>query len=222
MKKVILSIVLIILLVASLFVLTGCGKKEAPQAEEQATVQTENKTETEKTEDGDEKLYATDSVYDYDFGTLCPITKDLKPVAPDFNIKGLILVGNRHNEYSIESLLQDGYKTFGINSQFYLNEQIEFYLDTDYSGKESDVNILITPHDIVENYEKMDFDEIQNIAIEKGAYLDYRTPEKSNYNYIGNSYVSLDYPTGKYDILFFYKKQLAYYLCIDLVNEPVE
>ena len=224
MKKIILSIILVILLIAGLFVLTGCGNKEN---ENNATYQAEESTQTDgnakKVSEDTNIFHSTDSVFDYELGNLCTIREDLVPVAPEFKIKGIILVGNRHSDYSIESLLNDGgYKLYDINSSFYLNEQIEFYLDTDYSGSNSDINILVTPHDIMENYQQLDLSDIKKIAEEKGFVLDYKTPEKNNYNYIGNGYVSLDYPEGMYDILFFYKGKLAYYLCIDLKTEPTE
>ena len=219
-KKITLTICIILILSLGLFVLTGCGnKKEEANPADTQTIQTGEATSNE--EENVSKNEASN--YTYKDGVLTQIVDEKgNPKQTDFVIDGIILVGNRHSDYSIESLLVDGYKTTDINSSFYLNEQIEFYLDTKYSGKESDVNILVTPHDTIENYEKMSFSEILDIAQEKGFYIDYRTPEKDNYNYIGNGYVSLDYPKGKYDILFLYKGKLAYFINIDLTDELVE
>lgn len=219
-KKITLTICIILILSLGLFVLTGCGnKKEEANSANTQTTQTGEATSTE--EENVSKNEASN--YTYKDGVLTQIVDEKgNPKQTDFVIDGIILVGNRHGEYSIESLMEDGYKTSEINSSFYLNEYIEFYIDTDYSGKESDVNILVTPHDTVENYEKMSFSEILDIAQEKGFYIDYKTPEKDNYNYIGNGYVSLDYPAGNYDILFMYKGKLAYFININELEAPVE
>ena len=139
------------------------------------------------------------------------------------------MVGNRHGydnitdtEAVIAKLASEGYKKEGINSSFYLNEHIEMYLDTKYNGSASNVKVLITPHKTVEELEKMSISELTTLAEEKGAVLDYQTPDEENYKYIGDPYVNGDYPEGKYDILFTYKGKLAYFININLTKEPTE
>ena len=123
----------------------------------------------------------------------------------------------------INSFVKQGYKKDGINSSFYLNEWIEFYIDTKYSGSENDVKILITPHKTVEELEKMSMSQLEELANNNGGYvIDYKAPEEDNYKYVGNGYVNMDYPEGKYDLLFTYKGKLAYFININETKEPAE
>ena len=225
-KKVILTICLIVVLVLGLFVLTGCGnsKEETVITNTQTTQKEEVTTNEEKTTTDN-----SESAYTYKDGVLTPIVdEDGNPKQTDFVIDGIILVGN-HHEYReddtsmgiIEYLAEDGYKKEDINKDFYLGEWIELYVDTDYTGKDSNVKILITPHKTVEELEKMSLTELEDLANENGGYvIDYAKPDPENHNYVGNGYVSPDSPEGKYDVLFTYKGKLAYYINVNLTTEP--
>ena len=229
MKKIVILIICIIIILAiGLFVLIGCGNKKE-ENKVTNTVQTTQKNEsTTNTTESNNKKYE----YNYFDGKLTQIVdEEGKPKQTDFIIDGIILVGNRHSyegidlngEGLIEKLVAKGYKKEGINTSFYLNEWIEFYIDTKYSGAESDVKILITPHKTVEELEKMSLTKLEELANENGGYvIDYKTPEADNYKYVGNGYVNMDYPEGKYDILFTYKGKLAYFININLTKEPTE
>ena len=194
---------------------------------------TNNNNTSEKTDKKDEKTdNKTGYEYDYRDGVLTQIVdEEENPKQTDFVIDGIILVGNRHSYEGVDpesegfmnKLVAKGYKKEGIYSDFYLNEWIEFYIDTKYSGAESDVKILITPHKTVEELEKMSLTKLEELANENGGYvIDYKTPEADNYKYVGNGYVNMDYPEGKYDILFTYKGKLAYFININLTKEPTE
>ncbi len=190
--------------------LVGCGKTE--------------KSNT-NTNNNDNKKYE----YSYVDGKLTEIVdEEGNPKQTDFVIDGIILVGNRHSYEGIdpesEGLMKKivalGYKKTGLNSSFYLNEWIEMYIDTKYSGSVSDVKILITPHKTVEELEKLSLSQLEELANENGGYvIDYQTPETDNYKYVGNGYVNADYPEGKYDILFTYKGKLAYFINVNLTKE---
>ena len=194
---------------------------------------TNNNNTSEKTDKKDEKTdNKTGYEYDYRDGVLTQIVdEEGNPKQTDFVIDGIILVGNRHSYEGVDpesegfmnKLVAKGYKKEGIYSDFYLNEWIEFYIDTKFSGAESDVKILITPHKTVEELEKMSLTKLEELANENGGYvIDYKTPEADNYKYVGNGYVNMDYPEGKYDILFTYKGKLAYFININLTKEPTE
>ncbi len=167
--------------------------------------------------------------YNYTDGVLTQIVdEEGNPKQTEFVINGLILVGNRHSyeeleagaEGIMEKLVPLGYKKEGINSSFYLNEWIEFYIDTNYSGDASDVKILGVPHKTVEEYEALSMEQLQELATNNGGFvLDYQTPDDSNYKYVGNGYINMDYPEGKYDILFTYKGNLAYFVELSLTKE---
>ena len=170
--------------------------------------------------------------YTYTDGVLTRIVdEEGNPLQNEFVINGLILVGNRHSyanlevgsEGIMEKLVAGGYKKEGINSSFYLNEWIEFYIDTAYAGNNSDVKIMAVPHDSVEAYQKLSLTELEELATSKGCFvIDYQTPEADNYKYVGNGYINMDYPEGKYDILFTYKGKLAYFVEVSLTKETDE
>ena len=194
---------------------------------------TNNNNTSEKTDKKDEKTdNKTGYEYDYRDGVLTQIVdEEGNPKQTDFVIDGIILVGNRHSYEGVDpesegfmnKLVAKGYKKEDIYSDFYLNEWIEFYIDTKYSGAESDVKILITPHKTVEELEKMSLTKLEELANDNGGYvIDYQTPDTDNYKYVGNGYVNMDYPEGKYDILFTYKGKLAYFININLTKEPTE
>ena len=194
---------------------------------------TNNNNTSEKTDKKDEKTdNKTGYEYDYRDGVLTQIVdEEENPKQTDFVIDGIILVGNRHSYEGVDpesegfmnKLVAKGYKKEDIYSDFYLNEWIEFYIDTKYSGAESDVKILITPHKTVEELEKMSLSKLEELANDNGGYvIDYKTPEADNYKYVGNGYVNMDYPEGKYDILFTYKGKLAYFINVNLTKETTE
>ena len=167
--------------------------------------------------------------YNYKDGVLTPIVdEDGNPKQTEFIIDGLILIGNHHSYYgeeegsesTIEKAVKDGYKKEGINSSFYLNEWIEIYLDTKYAGDAKNVDIVIAPHKTVEEWEKMTKVEVMEYALQNGGYtIVYETPNAENYKYVNNGYVNEDYPAGAYDLLFFYKDKLAYFVNLSLTKE---
>ncbi len=225
---IIIIIILILLLLCTLWFFLLRGKDNANTNNGNS-----NTNSSEKAEKKDDKT-TTSTGYEYDYkeGVLTQIVdEEGNPKQTDFVIDGIILVGNRHNyagleaesEGIIEKIVSQGYKKEGINSSFYLNEWIEFYIDTKYSGSVDDVKILVTPHKTVEELEKMSLSKLEELANDNGGFvLDYKTPEVDNYKYVGNGYVNMDYPEGKYDILFTYKGKLAYFINIAETKEPTE
>ena len=190
---------------------------------------TNNNNTSEKTDKKDEKTdNKTGYEYDYRDGVLTQIVdEEGNPKQTDFVIDGIILVGNRHEyrpenstEEIIDYFVKQGYNKEGLNKDFYLGEWIEFYIDTPYTGNESDVKIIAVPHNTVEEYEKLSLSGLEELATNNGGFvLDYKTPEADNYKYVGNGYIHMDYPEGKYDILFTYKGKLAYFVELSLTKE---
>ena len=209
-KKILIGLMAIMICV----LLVGCGKKEEKN-DNNGNSGSGTSGSTEKSE------------YNYFDGKLTQIVdEEGKPKQTDFVIDGIILAGNRHTydgdsvDGNMEYLSKKGYKKEGLNKDFYLNEWIELYIDTKYSGASNDVKILITPHKTVEELETMSFSQLQELATENGgAIIDYETPDEENYKYVGNGYVNADYPDGKYDILFTYKGQLTYFININETKE---
>ena len=217
MKKYLITLLTLVLC----FTLVGCGEKEKNN-ENNNNGNSNNQNEN----NGSNKKYE----YTYTDGVLTQIVdEEGNPKQTDFVIDGIILSGNRHfyNEVdadgNIEFLAKQGYKKEGLNKDFYLNEWIEFYIDTKYSKPVDDVKIIVTPHKTVEELEKLSLSKLEELANENGGFvLDYKTPEEDNYKYVGNGYVNMDYPEGKYDILFTYKGKLAYFININETKEPTE
>lgn len=218
----IVLIVLIILFLVCFFVLRDKGTNN--------NTGNNDTNKTEQTEKKDETTTKTGHEYDYKNGVLTQIVdEDGNPKQTDFVIDGVILVGNRHSYVGrddttdiISYFAQHGYKKEGINSSFYLNEYIGFYIDTKYSGSEENVKILVVPHKTVEELEKMTADQLNTLAEEKGFVMDYQKPDEENYKYVGENYVNMDYPEGKYDILFIYKGKIAYFINITETLEEAE
>ncbi len=219
MKKFLVSLLTLVLC----FTLVGCGEKEKNN-EKNNNGNNNNQSENNGNKEGYE--------YTYTDGVLTQIVdEEGNPKQTDFVIDGIILVGNRHSYEGVDpesegimnKLVAKGYKKEGIYSDFYLNEWIEFYIDTKYSKAASDVKVLVTPHKTVEELEKMSYSKLEELATNNGGFvLDFNTPDAQNYMYFGNGYVNMDYPEGKYDILFTYKGKLAYFININLTKEPTE
>ena len=221
---ILIIIILLLLLLAVWFFLLKDKDKEDNK---NSNNNTQEKGDTNKDTPKDSKT----KIYDYRDGVLNVIVdEEGKAKQNDFVIDGIILVGNRH-EYrgddttisNIEYFVEQGYKKEGINSSFFLSEWIEFYIDTKYSGNESDVKILVTPHKTVEELEKMSLSQLEDLANENGGFvINYEVPDEENHKYVGNGYISPDSKEGKYDILFTYKGKLAYFINIEAEKEYEE
>ena len=231
-KKVILYLSLIVILVISLFILAGCGEKKVENnSEVKNNNQSAQTNGNSNANSGTNNQNVNKQKYEYNYkdGVLTAIVdEDGNPKQTDFVIEGIILVGNRHSYSNLEAgsdgimekFVNEGYKKENINSSFYLNEYIEFYIETKYSGIESNVKILVTPHRTVEELEKLSYSQLEELANNNGGFvLDYKNPEIDNYKYVGNGYVNMDYPEGKYDILFTYKGKIAYFINITETKE---
>lgn len=222
MKKFLISLLTLVLC----FTLVGCGEKDKNNENNNNNNNGSNNNQNEN--NGNKEGYE----YTYTDGVLTQIVdEEGNPKQTDFVLDGIILVGNRHSYEGVDpeseglmnKLVAKGYNKEGINSEFYLNEYIEFYIDTKYSKAASDVKVLVTPHKTVEELEKMSLSQLEELATNNGGFvLDFNTPDAQNYMYFGEGYVNMDYPEGKYDILFTYKGKLAYFININLTKEPTE
>ena len=171
----------------------------------------------------------TNMTYEYDNkdGVLTQIVdKESKPLQKDFVINGIILIGSKHKYFDtddkntiVKSFVKKGFNTTDINSSFYLNEDIGFYIKASYKGNEKDVKILVVPQKTIEEYDRLTTIELTDLAVEKGFLLDYKKPKKSNNYYVGANHVNANLPEGKYDILFTYKGEIAYFININMVKE---
>ncbi len=212
-KKYLIAIVALVMCLT----LAGCGKEE-------------NKNNNNNNQNNNGSSSNGKYEYNYKDGVLTQIVdEEGNPKQTDFVIDGIILVGNRHEyrpenstEEIIDYLVKQGYNKENLNKDFYLNEWIEFYIDTKYSKPIDDVKIIVTPHKTVEELEKMSLAKLEELATENGGFvLDYKTPEESEHKLVGSGYVNPDGKEGKYDVLFTYRGKLAYFININLTKEPV-
>ena len=214
----IIIIILLILFALWFFVLRGKTTNNGGSENNNTNVNNGNTQSNERVE------------YNYFDGKLTQIVDENgNPKQTDFVIDGIILAGNRHMYYDVteteavmEKLASLGYNKDGINTSFYLNEWIEFYIDTKYAGNETDVRILIVPHKPISEYESMNSLTLEELATEKGTIINYNNPDPDNYKYVGNGYVNADLAEGQYDVLFTYKGKIAYFINITETKEPTD
>lgn len=187
---------------AFLFVLASCGSKtDEPATDTTAPEITENNSFQYETVTG---VYAEDN---YTLGTLVTVNGET-----DFVLRGLRLDGNR----SAGELNGKDFATEGIRSGFWLDERIEFYLDTDYNNPDSeDVKVICLPHHVFSEYEGMSFDEIS----EQAAFIETFTAQEPDTACFEPYVFGEEYLQGDYDILFTYKTEIVYYTVINLTQE---
>ena len=217
-------IFIIILILLILFAVWFFLLKDKKDDTKENTNNTEEKGEINK----DNPINNNTSEFNYTEGILHEIGYFDEEPSP-FVIDGIILIGNRHSydgredvESVIKYFVEKGYNKDNINSSFYLNEWIEFYIDTKYYGAPDDVVIFAVPHKPIEEYLNMSSTELEEYASENGFVMQYMMPEEDNDKYVGSNFINMDLPEGKYTILFSYRGRLVYYICIDLTKEPIE
>lgn len=201
------------LLTATLvFSLSACGgKKEEPATapvesvqpnEEEHTVEPETVQPTE----GVSESVGNESEDIYVTGVLVKTADE-----PEFVLSGLRLDGNRSNP---EENGKDFAKA-GIRNEFFLDERIEFYLDTDYISETDDVKVVCLPHHPFDEYTDMSFDEIA----EGAAFIETFYGQVDDTSCFDPYVFSEDFSEGDYDVLFTYKGKIVYYTIITLTPE---
>ena len=163
------------------------------------------------------------SKYQFNKGELVRITNDEnEPAVADFEIKGLIVVGNQTEGAGFDAQKSGGYKTSGLKADFMLNEHITLHAEG-ITGNTEDLKIICLPHREMADYIFKSADELTQIAETEGAYVNASGPDAERDNEIVDFYVGPieERKAGSYDILFVYKGKLAYYLPIEL-SKPAE
>ena len=163
------------------------------------------------------------SKYKFNKGELVRITDDNnEPAVTDFEIKGLIVVGNQTEGAGFDAQKSGGYKTSGLKADFMLNEHITLHAE-EITGNTEDLKIICLPHREMADYILKSADELTQIAETEGAYVNASGPDAERDNEIVDFYVGPieERKAGSYDIIFVYKGKLAYYLPIEL-SKPAE
>jgi len=216
MKKLIVLILALTLCLA----FTACGKNEGG-----TTTTTDTATETAVTpaattsaegEVADETTTEHETVpktTETSIGTLAAVSDKT-----DYAIRGMLITsGSGQHDYGMaQQLAAKGYKTQGLSSEFYLNEWIEFYIDTD--SKAVPVSVYAVMHTDDADYSAMTQADLENIA---AASVTELTPDAENYGYLGSLYINPESnEPGTYDFLFVVGGAVRYVAELNISAEP--
>lgn len=201
MKKLIaISLVALLALGAA-----ACGQKSESKTESktesQASAQAETKADA-NSQAATEAAQASDSAVITD-GSKVGTLQVVKP-QEDFVIKGVALLSESgHHDYgSPDQLTDNDFKIEGLHADFYLNEWVGIYTDTDATL----FNIYVVPNDAEKDYAKVTEQELRSTCEEKSfPMIEGVTPDKAQHNHAGNLYVNPDYGTPGFYNMFFAK-----------------
>jgi hypothetical protein len=129
-----------------------------------------------------------------------------------FRIDGLRLDGNLTDEEK-NGRLPD---TYGIRSNFVLNEKISFFIDTDYRNDDAeDVKTLCLKHRAFSRYRGMSAKELK----EESAFIErFRAADEDMPNFRA-SVSDKKFDSGDYDIIFTYKGSIVYYVVVHIADK---
>ena len=203
----------------------ACGQKSESKTdaktesktESQAVTQTATEAAASKTEsEAATKASASAVVTD---GSLVGTLQAVKP-QEDFVIKGMVLLSDSgHHEYGTANQLTDkDVVTDVLHADFYLNEWIGIYTDTDASL----FNVYVVENDAQKDYAEVTEQELRTICDEKSfPFLEGATPDKAQHNYAGALYVNPDHgKPGLYNMFFAKGGNVAYMVQINLETMP--
>ena len=222
MKKILSACICIIMAVS----MVACGSSSSSSDSKSTSSKSSASSSADSKSDGGNSGDSSGqdlSKYKFNKGELVRITDDNnEPAVADFEIKGLIVVGNQTEGAGFDAQKSGGYKTSGLKADFMLNEHISLHAE-EITGNTEDLKIICLPHREMADYILKSADELTQIAETEGAYVNASGPDAERDNEIVDFYVGPidERKAGSYDILFVYKGKLAYYLPIEL-SKPAE
>ena len=222
MKKILSACICIIMAVS----MVACGSSSSSSDSKSTSSKSSASSNADSKSDGGNSGDSSGqdlSKYQFNKGELVRITNDEnEPAVADFEIKGLIVVGNQTEGAGFDAQKSGGYKTSGLKADFMLNEHITLHAEG-ITGNTEDLKIICLPHREMADYIFKSADELTQIAETEGAYVNASGPDAERDNEIVDFYVGPieERKAGSYDILFVYKGKLAYYLPIEL-SKPAE
>ena len=217
MKKILSACICIIMAVS----MVACGSSSSSSDSKSTSSKSSASSSADSKSDGGNSGDSSGqdlSKYKFNKGELVRITDDNnEPAVTDFEIKGLIVVGNQTEGAGFDAQKSGGYKTSGLKADFMLNEHITLHAE-EITGNTEDLKIICLPHREMADYILKSADELTQIAETDGAYVNASGPDTERDNEIVDFYVGPidERKAGSYDILFVYKGKLAYYLPIEL------
>ena len=222
MKKILSACICIIMAVS----MVACGSSSSSSDSKSTSSKSSASSSADSKSDGGNSGDSSGqdlSKYKFNKGELVRITDDNnEPAVADFEIKGLIVVGNQTEGAGFDAQKSGGYKTSGLKADFMLNEHISLHAE-EITGNTENLKIICLPHREMADYILKSADELTQIAETEGAYVNASGPDAERDNEIVDFYVGPieERKAGSYDILFVYKGKLAYYLPIEL-SKPAE
>ena len=222
MKKILSACICIIMAVS----MVACGSSSSSSDSKSTSSKSSASSSADSKSDGGNSGDSSGqdlSKYKFNKGELVRITDDKnEPAVTDFEIKGLIVVGNQTEGAGFDAQKSGGYKTSGLKADFMLNEHISLHAE-EITGNTENLKIICLPHREMADYILKSADELTQIAETEGAYVNASGPDTERDNEIVDFYVGPidERKAGSYDILFVYKGKLAYYLPIEL-SKPAE
>ena len=222
MKKILSACICIIMAVS----MVACGSSSSSSDSKSTSSKSSASSSADSKSDGGNSGDSSGqdlSKYKFNKGELVRITDDNnEPAVTDFEIKGLIVVGNQTEGAGFDAQKSGGYKTSGLKADFMLNEHITLHAEG-ITGNTEDLKIICLPHREMADYILKSADELTQIAETEGAFVNASGPDTERDNEIVDFYVGPidERKAGSYDILFVYKGKLAYYLPIEL-SKPAE
>ena len=222
MKKILSACICIIMAVS----MVACGSSSSSSDSKSTSSKSSASSSADSKSDGGNSGNSSGqdlSKYKFNKGELVRITDDNnEPAVADFEIKGLIVVGNQTEGAGFDAQKSGGYKTSGLKADFMLNEHISLHAE-EITGNTENLKIICLPHREMADYILKSADELTQIAETEGAYVNASGPDAERDNEIVDFYVGPieERKAGSYDILFVYKGKLAYYLPIEL-SKPAE
>lgn len=153
-------------------------------------------------------------------GSRCGVLQVVKP-QDKLRIIGLIIAsGSGHHDYpGVEELAKQGFKTEGLNSEFYLNEWFEFYGDLE--GRDS-VDVIALANDPKADYAAMTPADLA-AAEEKVPYSVVNatvSPEAENHGFLFSAYVNGEMEPGLYNVFFCCDGKICFLVQLNILPEP--
>ncbi len=194
MKK-LLALTLAVILALSL---AACGKSVTDGSDETAAQTEAAATDAAPADETTENAGSliTDGSQ---LGVLQTVTEQNDPV-----IKGLIITtGSGHHEYPlVEELVAKGYRTEGLNSEYFLSEWVEVYGEIE---GDKPLQMIVLPNDPAMDYTKLKTADLLT-AVENlptPIFAEEVTPDAENYGRLGSFNVHQDYyQPGLYNVFF--------------------
>ncbi len=214
MKKKIAKNSIIFVIAASTLLMTGCGdfinEDETTEFVEIEAIEPEPvKIEVKEAEI---------SKYDATPGVLNTVMNSTgEPAIPQFLINSAALFGSDHVEKK-EEVQGKEFKQSDLNHSFWPGEYVSIFIQTDYEDVPDNVEVWISPHTSIEEYQGMKYDSMYHRLNDGGGkIIPYQAPNE--YGWIGEFQFDKTMKPGLWDMLFLYNGKISQFIVIKLTKK---